>query len=251
MLTTTQINEYASQGFLLLRNLIDQECLDRCDRRFLDYVDGNRPLTVGMKLMKDVMVAKGVVRPRNNLYGINKLLNFEQDDALMSYVRHPGLIAAVQDLVGNDLYSIVSNVFNKPPDVDGRHPLHQDLRYFRIRPPEKIVAVWTAISSATRDNGCLAVLPESHRHGLLDHSMPDWEYVNYKFYGISEDLMQNRVHVEMEPGDTILFHPLLVHGSGRNRTKGFRRSISAHYASAKCESPPPDWRENPFVCQIT
>jgi len=38
----------------------------------------------------------------------------------------------------------------------------------------------------------------------------------------------------MEPGDTVFFHPLLLHGSGRNRTEGFRRAISAHYASAAC-----------------
>ena len=43
-----------------------------------------------------------------------------------------------------------------------------------------------------------------------------------------------RVHLEMEPGDTVFFHPLLLHGSGRNRTAGFRKAISTHYASATC-----------------
>jgi phytanoyl-CoA hydroxylase len=43
-----------------------------------------------------------------------------------------------------------------------------------------------------------------------------------------------RVHLEMEPGDTVFFHPILLHGSGRNRTQGFRRAISAHFASLEC-----------------
>ena len=43
--------------------------------------------------------------------------------------------------------------------------------------------------------------------------------------------MGERVHLEMEPGDTVFFHPVLLHGSGRNRTQGFRRAISAHYTS--------------------
>ena len=43
-----------------------------------------------------------------------------------------------------------------------------------------------------------------------------------------------RVHLVMEPGDTVFFHPVLIHGSGHNRTDGFRRAISAHYASAAC-----------------
>nr|CAD7580797.1 unnamed protein product [Timema californicum] len=38
----------------------------------------------------------------------------------------------------------------------------------------------------------------------------------------------------MEKGDTVFFHPKLVHGSGVNRTKGFRKAISSHYASSDC-----------------
>jgi phytanoyl-CoA hydroxylase len=45
----------------------------------------------------------------------------------------------------------------------------------------------------------------------------------------------SRLHVEMEPGDTVFFHPLLIHGSGANRTEGFRKAISCHYANGdKC-----------------
>lgn len=34
---------------------------------------------------------------------------------------------------------------------------------------------------------------------------------------------QPRVHLEMEKGDTVFFHPLLIHGSGMNQTQGFRK----------------------------
>jgi hypothetical protein len=40
-----------------------------------------------------------------------------------------------------------------------------------------------------------------------------------------------RTHVEMMEGDTVFFHPLLIHGSGANRTTGFRKAISCHYAN--------------------
>ena len=44
-----------------------------------------------------------------------------------------------------------------------------------------------------------------------------------------------RVHVEMDAGDTVFFHSLLIHGSGTNRTKGFRKAISVHLAASSCE----------------
>jgi len=44
-----------------------------------------------------------------------------------------------------------------------------------------------------------------------------------------------RVYLTMEAGDTVFFHPLLIHGSGANTTKGFRKAISCHYASSDCQ----------------
>ena len=57
------------------------------------------------------------------------------------------------------------------------------------------------------------------------------------YYGIQDyDFSKNRlVHLEMEPGDTVFFHPLLIHGSGMNRTNGFRKAISCHYAASECQ----------------
>lgn len=47
--------------------------------------------------------------------------------------------------------------------------------------------------------------------------------------------MDKRVHLEMEKGDCVFFHPILIHGSGVNRTKGFRKAISCHYAASECQ----------------
>ena len=51
--------------------------------------------------------------------------------------------------------------------------------------------------------------------------------------GMNADV--KRVHLEMNAGDTVLFHPLLIHGSGANRTSGYRKAISCHYAASECD----------------
>ena len=248
MLSEEQRESYQSNGYLLLQRLIDTESLERYNHRFIEFVEGKADPASEMKLMQDVMIAKGAVVPETPLHAINKLLNFEDDPDLYQYVRHPALFETVVELLGShELYSIVTNIFNKPPGVDGRHPLHQDLRYFRLRPPESIVATWTAILPSTRRSGCLAVIPGSHKGRLLKHANPDWEYVNFAFYGIEAPNLEDRVHIEMEPGDTLLFHPLLIHGSGRNRDTKFRRSISTHFARADCVSAGEDWRRSSRV----
>ena len=252
-LSSQQLDDYRKHGYINVPGLIPESALRRYEARFVSIATGEAPCAMPMNVMRDVMVVKGAVQPQTPLHGVNKLMNFEDDPVLYQYTTEPLLLEAVRDIIGQAVYSISTNVFNKPPGVDGRHPLHQDLRYFRIRPPEKIVACWTALGATSRESGCLAAIPGSHTGELLDHGDPDWDYLNAGFYGIDTlaDAGSRRVHLEMEAGDTLLFHPLLIHGSGRNRSSNFRRALSSHYAAADCEQPQRDWRVGKQARQIT
>jgi phytanoyl-CoA hydroxylase len=106
-------------------------------------------------------------------------------------------------------------LINKPPDpgtLTSRHPLHQDLYYFPFRPENKIVCAWTAMEKINRENGCLVVLPGSHKSPgvLLEHDYPKWDQVNKMYYGIVDlDIKNlNLVYLEMEQGIKIVNHIL-------------------------------------------
>ncbi|MCS5636607.1 MAG: phytanoyl-CoA dioxygenase family protein [Myxococcota bacterium] len=249
-LTDAQIELYREQGYLLLPRLFHRDALARFESRFLQIAGGSAAAPENLVVMQDVMVARGPVEVADPVHGVNKILSFENDPELFAYALDPGLLEAIRALIGPGIQTISTNVFNKPPEVDGRHPLHQDLRYFALRPVDGIVGTWTAISQIDRENGCLAILPESHRLGLLPHRAPDWDFVNSGFVGVSDVDSSRRVHVEMDPGDTLLIHPLLVHGSGRNRSGDCRRAISAHYASKQCTRPPGKRKRVPVVRTI-
>jgi len=235
-LTQEQVDAYWRDGFVCVRGLFEGHDVEPWLQRTRDLASGIAAPPPAMQLVRDVMVAKGAFTPPTAEHAICKINFFENDPVLMSYARHPALLDCVESLLGPALLFVNSMVITKPPGVDGRHPLHQDLLYFGFRPGDAVVGTWTALEPVTRENGCLAVLPGSHRGELLDHGVPDWDYVNFGFLGVKGvGAAPERVHVEMQPGDTLLFHSLLLHGSGTNRTDGFRRAISAHYARAGCE----------------
>ncbi len=235
-LSADQRAHYAENGYLLLPGFFAAEELEPWLERFADIASGDASPPRGMLVMQDVMVAKGVRTTRERVEGIAKIQDLQNDPVLFDgYVRHERLLDLVEAFVGPDIKSIHSMLINKPPHVDGRHPLHQDLLYFPFRPAEEIVGTWTALERVTKENGCLVVVPGSQRGELLRHENPDWEHLNFGYFGAAGvGAHADRVHLEMEPGDLLLFHPLLLHGSGRNRSSGFRRAISAHYASARC-----------------
>ncbi len=244
-----QREQYRRHGYVVCRGLLDTSEVARLNERFLDFASARVEPPGRMIVMRDIMVVKGAVEPETPVHGINKIMNLEADETLYAFATNPAILAVAENLIGEDIYSITTNVFNKPPRIDGRHPLHQDLRYFRIRPANKIVGVWTALTPSTRETGCLSVIPGTHEGDLLEHASPDWEYVNHAFFGVDVD-RSNRTHIEMEPGDTFFFHPLLVHGSGSNTTDQFRRAISVHYASNECHSDSEDWRTGPTTRRI-
>jgi phytanoyl-CoA hydroxylase len=135
---------------------------------------------------------------------------------------------------------VLFRVLLQPPDVgvgSSRHPPHQDLWYFPFRPAHQIVASWTAMQKIDKQNGCLFVKPGTHKGELIKHTYPNDGVVNKAYHGIhnmTEKDGDAMLHVEMEPGDTLFFHPILIHGSGRNLSDRYRKAISCHYASTHC-----------------
>ena len=226
---------YKEHGYVVVRRLFDDDEIASWTTRFIDIVEGRVEPDPHIIFMRDIMIVTGAATAGSDLEATSRIQFFEHDPVFSRYLCSDTLLDCIEALIGPDLLTINNMFLNKPPHVDGRHPLHQDLLYFPFRPPEKIVGTWTALGPATRESGCLVVVPGTHTGPLRMHADPGWEHVNRGYYGVKGmGPDTERVHMEMEPGDTVFFHPLLVHGSGRNRTPGFRRAISAHFASLDC-----------------
>ncbi|XP_053572459.1 phytanoyl-CoA dioxygenase, peroxisomal isoform X2 [Bombina bombina] len=188
-------------------------------------------------IMRDVAIAKSEYVPDEK--AVTKVQDFQEVPELFRYCCLPQILQYVECFTGPNVMAMHTMLINKPPDPGkktSRHPMHQDLHYFPFRPAERIVCAWTAMERIDRSNGCLVVLPGTHKGTLKQHDYPEWEGgVNKMYHGVRDyDSSIPRVHLVMEKGDTVFFHPLLIHGSGMNRTAGFRKAISCHYASADC-----------------
>jgi len=237
VLNKSQRDFYESNGFLLLKGLVPNDALDRFNQRF-QQICVSRPKNPILTVMRDVAIAKSEFKEGEK--AITKVQDFCQDEELFKYCAFPEIVKIVKSLIGEDIMAMHTMFINKPPDPGqgtSRHPLHQDLYYFPFRPAERIVCSWTAMETINRQNGCLAVEPGSHVLELLPHSYPKWEGgVNKMYYGLRDYELKksNLLHLEMGKGDTVFFHPLLIHGSGMNRSNGFRKAISCHYAWSHC-----------------
>lgn len=236
VLSLEQRKFYEENGFLVIKSLVSDADIQRFRDQFERICRGEvKPEQ--MMIMRDVSIAKSEYIPSERM--ISKIQDFQEDKELFRYCTLPEILKYVECFTGPNIMAMHTMLINKPPDSGkktSRHPLHQDLLYFPFRPSNKIVCAWTAMEHIDRNNGCLCVLPGTHKGPLKPHDYPQWEGgVNLMFYGIQDyDEKTPRVHLVMEKGDTVFFHPLLIHGSGWNRTQGYRKAISCHFASADC-----------------
>ncbi|XP_077869751.1 phytanoyl-CoA dioxygenase, peroxisomal-like [Saccoglossus kowalevskii] len=215
VLTPEQIASYETNGFLVIKKCVPVDKLELYRKRF-QGIANKSVIVPGLLVMRDVAIAKSEFVPGEK--AVTKIQDFCYDPVLFEYCALPEVVKYVECFTGPNVRAMHTMIINKPPDPgtkSSRHPMHQDLHYFPFRPAERIVCAWTAMERIHRDNGCLVVLPGTHKGSLQPHEYPDWKGgVNKMYHGIRNYMPDHpRVHLEMDAGDTVFFHPLLIHGS--------------------------------------
>ena len=159
-----------------------------------------------------------------------------------AFRRRQEYFAVLEPILGRDIKQVAQQIHWKPPgaNVTG-YRFHQDLRF---RDPSSYddvafntVTTGLAIDRATRENGCLQVIPGSQKMGYLGLS-DDGDGQIMKGLTAEEELKavgidpNDAVALEMEPGDLVLWSLLTVHGSMPNHSAQDRAFAISSYVRA-------------------
>lgn len=162
------------------------------------------------------------------------------NEVLARYRIDPRMRQLLAPLIGTNLKQIIHQMHWKPPGAQNvEFAYHQDIRSRRPReayldPARSYVQTGIAIDPHDATNGCMTVLPGSHRLGelsfdpkpVLNRTLDDNDLLAV---GIDPS---SKVDLLLEPGDVALWHLYLVHGSGGNDSTGDRRFLINGYVMA-------------------
>jgi ectoine hydroxylase-related dioxygenase (phytanoyl-CoA dioxygenase family) len=130
--------------------------------------------------------------------------------------RHPRVLDAFEDLIGPDIlcYSMAFRV--KANDGRTHAGWHQDTAYTRMRPLLAIGAL--ALGPCGRDQGCLSVIPGTHRGPVLPHAeSSDDTSILARGQSIAAPIeTEQAVDLALVPGEMAIFHYNIIHGSRPN-----------------------------------
>jgi hypothetical protein len=143
----------------------------------------------------------------------------------------PQIVERMMSLFGPDLMLWLSSFFHKGPaskDWPEEYPWHQDITYWNLEPSITLSA-WLAVTPATVENGCVEVIPGSHKRILPTVTSTDQRY-SVRFAGHRADPAAvdegNKVSLLLEPGQFFLFTERTLHRSGPNYSAEPRTGIS-------------------------
>lgn len=159
------------------------------------------------------------------------------DETSLQWLIDPRLNACMTALLGAEPYAVQTMLYFKPPGARGQ-ALHQDQFYLRVQ-PGTCFAAWLALDPCTEENGCLQVVPGSHRFPLLCTQQAD---TTVSFTDVTVPVPEEVpvVPVRMDAGDVLFFHGSLIHGSYPNTTTDrFRRALIGHYIVGEAEQVAP------------
>jgi ectoine hydroxylase-related dioxygenase (phytanoyl-CoA dioxygenase family) len=137
---------------------------------------------------------------------------------------HAALLDVVENFLGPDLVIDGTLVFYKPPHDSSYASWHQDSVYsgWHLTPS---ISAWIALTSSNRNNGCMRVVPGSHKLGLMEHDNVenDPNLLNRRGEVIRLDVKESdAIDVVLRPGEMSLHHTNIVHGSNANTSDGPR-----------------------------
>ncbi len=224
------IAHYRREGYLVVRGVLDPVHVEQCLAALADLA-ADTELEPGRRDRSGAFIAlepgaDAAATPRADL--IRKFGDFiDAAPALLRAAMSARLHGSLDALMGQGRVLLQEMALVKPPRFSSEKPWHQDAAYFRGSDPSLMFGVWIALDPATRENGCMEVIPGSHLLGPAPHVPAE----DINLCTIRPDLVhaERRVQLPMDPGDVLIFHSLLHHYTAANRSNQRRRALQFHY----------------------
>ncbi|MCZ7644717.1 MAG: phytanoyl-CoA dioxygenase family protein [Planctomycetota bacterium] len=155
---------------------------------------------------------------------------------------HPAVLDRIEAILGPNLVMWAMHFWYKEPGNGKRIPWHQDGAYWPITPVKNVTA-WFALGPTFRANGCLRLVPGSHKQ-MLEH-----EKLNDKTSAFGQGLKAEHideskaVDVEMQPGEIVIFNEATFHGSEANVSDVARVAFSVRYTTPEVKILTEQWSD--------
>ena len=199
-LTSKQLKQYNEDGYIAPIDILSLEKIKKI-REEIEYIEKKWP---------DELIGLG----RNNAHYISPILD--------QVCHNSKILDTVESVIGKNILVGGTTLFIKNPDNKGFVSWHQDAKYIGFEPHNWVTA-WLAITDANEENGCMRMWPGTHKEKIREH-ITTLNKSNLLTRGqtVQNVSLEDTVPNELKAGQLSLHHPMIVHGSGVNKSNSRR-----------------------------
>ncbi|MEI6085902.1 MAG: phytanoyl-CoA dioxygenase family protein [Verrucomicrobiota bacterium] len=222
MLTQQQVATFQEQGYLRGGRVLSDAQVDELRAEVERVIaDREKPVKQPVSIANIARNAGGVV------WQIVNICNASAPFAAL--VRNQQIAEEIAQLSGGkEIRLWHDQVQFKPAETGGVNMWHQDWPYWGILDAPHQVSAWVALDDVDPDNGCMSMVPGSHRWGNnieALHKIPAFDQVPAEYEGRPLTVKTCPV----SKGEVHYHHGLTWHGSPANKSGRPRRAVALHY----------------------
>ncbi|MBU1642521.1 phytanoyl-CoA dioxygenase family protein [bacterium] len=210
-LTTQQIDDFHTNGFLLLEQFADpQLCDDIRDLAAHHLFEQIEPIESEEEYLQKSTDSKTTRRLRQV---------YDREPLFAQWMTDPEMRPVLEQLLGEEpclLLAHHNSIMTKLPHVSSVTSWHQDIRYWHYE-DDNLLSVWLSLGDEFLENGLLEFIPGSHKMKFVPEQF-DAQSGFRDDLPQNRDVIANRVHFDLKKGDVVLFHAKTLHYAHKNNT---------------------------------
>lgn len=216
MLSQADIDSYHENGYLVVNNVLNEEEVQGLRRATDEFVDRSRAFSDHTDVF-DLEPGHTAADPR-----LRRLKSpVQQHEIYGQIMRHDGILDIVEDLIGHGVRTNGDKLNMKSPHFGSAIEWHQDWAFYP-HTNDDLLAVGVCMDDCLVENGCMLVIPGSHKGPILDHNQDG------HFCGAVTEEVQDAdkaVPMEVYAGGISLHHVRTLHASALNTSSYSRRLL--------------------------
>jgi len=234
-LTSAQLLQFHKDGFIVLRGFVDTMYCDAILEVALQHLEDEiEPIETELGYDTRSKEYRTTVtdyssKDEEETIIVRRLRQvYERNPLFKSWMEEPKIRPVLQQILDDDVVVTTAHhnsIMTKIPYYSRATKWHQDRRYWRYS-DDNLVSIWLALDSETSENGVLEFIPGSHKMNFSMEQFDEKEYLS-ESNELNVELMRKKVSTDLQKGDVVIFHSLLLHRANKNSTD--RAKISFVY----------------------
>tara|TARA_B100000900_G_scaffold331896_1_gene292671 strand:+ start:1112 stop:1855 length:744 start_codon:yes stop_codon:yes gene_type:complete len=218
------LKKFNEDGFVVIRNLIPKTKVLSIRKEI------NRISKILIKKYKPPYVHLTKDQKLNTAHHLNKIF---PNSKLMRLANSKKVKDFLEKKFEEKVFMQNFEIFAKPNKTGKKVPFHQDNFYWNIK-KEKAANLWIALNKVNKSNGGLVYLKGSHKLGLKKHTKSNTPGSSQEIKKkIIDKIKLKKISPNLNPGDCIVHHCTVMHGSNKNTSQRNRLGVAIRLVSNK------------------